>query len=680
MAVLVQAMAPARVSGVLFTVDPVTGDPDEVVINASPGLGEAIVSGLVAPDTFVLDKQTLKLRVRTLGDKGEKMVAESAGTRLVSVPARERRTFSLTRTQCSTLGRLALRIERLFGAAQDIEFVHDGQGFWIVQARPVTGLSSWPKPTKGTAWSRHSIIEFMPGPLSPLFDTTFLPALDVRLQRLAQEWGLVFTGQGAGIATFNGYAFLCVDLSLSWTLPFKFGFEGLRFLRNLCGHRWRKTILGSYRETVSRWQNVEVGSAPSETLWKGVLEICQAQADYWPACIQNRLSGPIENLFCAFYRRFIGRADRPPVSVFLRGHESEPMRAEQELFQEMEAFRGDTEVGRIVKTAPTEELLSRLAASESGNKLLSRLSAHLSRCGHQFFTLDFCEPTLGERPEHFLGTVKRFFSEPPGTRHRAEECRVEREKAEVQLQNTLDPIRRTILRWMLKLLDFGLVLREDVLFYLGLGWPVARRFILELGGRLARSGWIKKDDDIFFLTQAEVCEICGSAARSQTRVDFTKTITDRRERWKGQATLKPPSLIPRDFQFWGRRLNRWMPEVAQTHLGRRLLGVAVSPGEATGPVRVIRSPDDFNRMKAGCILVAPMTTPAWTPLFALAKAVVTDMGGLLSHTSIVAREYRIPAVVGTGVATRRLVDEQVVTVNGDRGLVILRDDDASKSL
>jgi pyruvate,water dikinase len=348
------------------------------------------------------------------------------------------------------------------------------------------------------------------------------------------------------------------------------------------------------------------------------------------------------------------------------------MRAEEELYRAIEAFRGDSEVWRIVATAPADELLSRLAASERGKKLLSRLTAHLRRCGHQFFTLDFCEPTLAERPEPLLNTLKRSFNEPEGTRHRAEICRVEREKGEAQLGKTLGPIRRTLLRWMLRLLDFGLVLREDVLFFLGLGWPVARRFILELGKRLVCNGWIRHREDIFFLTQAEVCEMSGQAPTDQQGADLSKAIINRRERWNGQATLKPPSLIPSDFRFWGLRTSRWMPEVAQTRLGRHLYGVAVSPGEATGPVRVIRSPEAFKKMKAGCILVAPMTTPAWTPLFALAKAVVTDTGGLLSHTSIVAREYRIPAVIGTGVATRRLVDGQLVTVDGDRGEVVLR--------
>jgi pyruvate,water dikinase len=98
-------------------------------------------------------------------------------------------------------------------------------------------------------------------------------------------------------------------------------------------------------------------------------------------------------------------------------------------------------------------------------------------------------------------------------------------------------------------------------------------------------------------------------------------------------------------------------------------GVAASPGLATGTARVVHGPEDFEQMKPGDVLVAPITTPAWTPLFAMASAIVTDVGGPLSHGSIVAREYGIPAVLGTGVATRRIPDGQLITVDGNAGVV-----------
>ena len=110
-------------------------------------------------------------------------------------------------------------------------------------------------------------------------------------------------------------------------------------------------------------------------------------------------------------------------------------------------------------------------------------------------------------------------------------------------------------------------------------------------------------------------------------------------------------------------------ESAQT--GDRLKGVAASGGKITASACVIREPQDFNKMESGAVLVATATTPAWTPLFAMASAVVTDIGGPLSHGSIVAREYGIPAVMGTGVATKRIRDGQVITVDGDAGIVIM---------
>jgi pyruvate,water dikinase len=105
--------------------------------------------------------------------------------------------------------------------------------------------------------------------------------------------------------------------------------------------------------------------------------------------------------------------------------------------------------------------------------------------------------------------------------------------------------------------------------------------------------------------------------------------------------------------------------------GNVIKGVAASPGVATSVACILHGPEDFGQMKPGDVLVAPITTPAWTPLFGMASAIVTDVGGPLSHGSIVAREYGIPAVLGTGVATRRILDGQTVTVDGTAGLVML---------
>jgi pyruvate,water dikinase len=117
--------------------------------------------------------------------------------------------------------------------------------------------------------------------------------------------------------------------------------------------------------------------------------------------------------------------------------------------------------------------------------------------------------------------------------------------------------------------------------------------------------------------------------------------------------------------------SSWMPAHTSQAAGNTIKGIGASPGRVSGAACVIHGPEEFDRMKPGDILVAKITTPAWTPLFALASGIVTDVGGPLSHSSIVAREYGVPAVLGTGVATRRIHSGQQITVDGNRGVVTI---------
>ena len=133
----------------------------------------------------------------------------------------------------------------------------------------------------------------------------------------------------------------------------------------------------------------------------------------------------------------------------------------------------------------------------------------------------------------------------------------------------------------------------------------------------------------------------------------------------------PPQQLPPKGRVMGIKTDAFMPVSAEEQTGDVLKGVAASPGQVTAPACVLLGPEDFHQMRPGDILVAEITTPAWTPLFAMAAGVVTDVGGPLSHGSIVAREYGIPAVLGTGVATQRIQSGQLITVDGGAGTVSL---------
>ena len=204
-------------------------------------------------------------------------------------------------------------------------------------------------------------------------------------------------------------------------------------------------------------------------------------------------------------------------------------------------------------------------------------------------------------------------------------------------------------------------LREEQALDFTLGWPVLRRAVAILANELVQRRAIDEPGEVFFLTREE-------ALASGT--GLSETARRRRAVWERQRMLTPPLVVGEvdrmtqaatDFYLESRQGKAATPDT--------VAGIAASAGRATGPVRVIRRIEDFDRLQPGDILVAPATTPAWTPLFVRAAAVVTDGGSLGSHSSQVAREYGIPAVVCTADATRRLSDGQLVTVDGSAGVV-----------
>jgi pyruvate,water dikinase len=208
-------------------------------------------------------------------------------------------------------------------------------------------------------------------------------------------------------------------------------------------------------------------------------------------------------------------------------------------------------------------------------------------------------------------------------------------------------------------------LREEHVSYLTLGWPVMRQGLARLGGELVRLRVIGDFREAYFLRREEVLGALAGNGSSLAAVAESRRLT-----WERQRKLAAPLVVGKLSRVVAGVLKSSEEATRTPRANRRgLTGAPASPGRATGPVRVVRSAAEFERLLAGEVLVAPATTPAWTTLFARATAVVTDSGGVASHASQVAREYGIPAVVGTGDGTSRLIDGQIVTVDGGAGLV-----------
>ena len=211
--------------------------------------------------------------------------------------------------------------------------------------------------------------------------------------------------------------------------------------------------------------------------------------------------------------------------------------------------------------------------------------------------------------------------------------------------------------------------RENALSDLGLGYPLLREMLRELGRRFVQAGGIARSEDIFWLEAEEVRQGVAALERGEPAADMTADVARRQARHEALKRVTPPPMLPPRKRYMGFDMAEFTPASAESQIGSTLRGIGASAGRVTAPACVLAGPEDFGLMRPGGVLVAAITTPAWTPLFAMAAAVVTDIGGPLSHGSIVAREYGIPAVMGTGVATRRIRSGQVVTVDGGAGRV-----------
>jgi rifampicin phosphotransferase len=286
--------------------------------------------------------------------------------------------------------------------------------------------------------------------------------------------------------------------------------------------------------------------------------------------------------------------------------------------------------------------------------------------------MDFAESLPHDHPEMLLETIKMYLrgqgTNPHERQHASEEKRIQ--TADI-MRNRLKGFKRwtfiKALNWAQSLAE----VREDALAEIGLGYPILRAMLHELGDRFVKASAIQQADDIYWLEKNEV-EDCVHKFEHGNQLDTLSACVEERKVFNKKVGQEmPPPMIPMKKKYMGINTSVWLAESERNQTSNVLKGVATSAGKVTAPARVLRDPKDFGQMHVGEVLVAGTTTPAWTPLFAMASAVVTDIGGPLSHGSIVAREYGIPAVMGTGLATKRIQSGQVITVDGSAGTVTL---------
>jgi pyruvate,water dikinase len=694
LAVVVQELVSADAAGILFTANPLTGARDQVLINAAWGLGEAIVGGQVTPDTVVVDKASGAITAQQISEKDVMTVRTDEGTHEQPVPADRRSQAVLSPAQAAELARIGVRIEEFYGKPMDIEWAIAGRVF-ILQARPITALpeasakpqvaqaATWELPNPKGHYMRSSVLELLPDPLSPLFATMGLPAWSAASLALFRSMGTADIFSDEILTTINGYGYYDFAFTPAQTAKMMLAMPRLLAtmpsLARSAQQRWQQAR-STYAATVSRWQTTDLASASVANLLSGARAIVDEAAQYYLTIQSGILPAAYgsEAVFTMVYDRFLAGPDAPAAVTFVLGFDSIPMQAEKSLYDLAQSAREQPELASALAQMSSAQFAqaARAAAAADGTSPVfwRRLAEHLDRFGHTIYDLDFAKAVPADDPAPVLETLKFFMSGQAQDPHKRQAAtQAARAQATQTMLARLHGPRLQIFRWLLQIAQDFAPLRENALADVGLGWPVLRRMLREIGQRLVASDVIAAPDDVFWLKRDELRAAAIPLDANQQLGNYRALVARRRATWASQRALTPPVALPLKggARFLGIDFTSMMPAHTDQPDGDVLKGIAASPGRVASAAQVIHGPDAFAQMRPGDILVARITTPAWTPLFALAAGVVTDVGGPLSHSSIVAREYHIPAVLGTGVATERLSSGQQIIVDGDAGIVTI---------
>ena len=740
MAVVVQIMVPADVAGILFTANPATGERTEMIVNASFGLGEAVVGGQVTPDTFVVDRESKNVKETMIGPKEQMIVSDGEqGTKLTDVKVADRDQSSLSDALLNDLVELALKVEKNYdGLPQDIEWaIVDGK-ISMLQSRPITNLPppplevEWNPPEEIPALVRRQIVENIPDPTCELFDELYI--------RYSLRWDR--TKEVSMYSTLHGFAFQIMGgggitgTKEEWRADIRSGREKVAaspegmaqekhdldlFVSELSDddraefqkmadelnsdnlpnavtvpesndptytafhktftndnqHRdWRERAMPELEAATAKWAALDIAGASDATLMEGIRELTEAEGWYWSGNGGHTfgVAKSVDDQLQCFLRENL--PDHNFTSgQFLSGFKSRIMQANDALFEIAKVLRADEELKLLILATPAHRLMGELEARSDTKQILKDIDTYLQKYGHQGYSLDFCEPTQQEDPSALFVTLKNMVRrEDYDPKQHEQEANRKKEKALKDIGELLEGLQCWQFRYRLWFANKYYPMREESCFVLGMAWPALRPMAAELGRRMVEVGTFKQPDDVYHMYTAELEEAMKSRADNKAKPELGELAQERRELRERRKRLHPPGTCPPEASE--------MPGIAfkETQIKNddssdTLMGIPVSPGTITAEASVIMNPSEFSNMVPGSILICPMTSPAWTQLFAHAQGLVTDIGGILGHGSIVAREYGIPAVVGTGNGTQRIKHSQLIEVDGDSGTVKLLEEE-----
>ena len=711
MAVVVQCMVEPHVSGIMFTADPVTGNRAHIVINASYGLGEALVTGMVAPDRYEVDKRRRRVVTQEVVDKRLLLRAlpGAGGVERVEVPPTLRTAPALTDAQAIKLAALGARIEAHYGSPQDIEWALDAERFVMLQARPITTLYPRPRPAPADdslhVYFSFSHFQVMTDPLPDLVMSLWRmifpagrPPGAIENPFVAVAGGRLYIdlspllrhrllGRSVPAALANLDALAAQAIATVAARP-AFRRQG-QALRTRTLLRWQAPLL---RRTLVRlfWSPPEGASEVGLRLMDRSLARAEARLAAAPdttarlmvaVALLHEVAPTILRAWIPYFvagelahrlleRLLRGAAAPDDLVAAVRGLHGNVVTGMNLAVGDLaDSVRQSPELARHLARAgvDTRTLVDTAAALPGGAAFAAAWQRFIARYGMRApAEIDLRRPRWHEDPASLLRMVLSNVRENDVGAHHAHYQQLAAEGAaaaqrlvQAARRGRWGRLRAPLVRRLVRVTRQLLPTRDHHKFWLIRLLGLVKPVLLEAGRQLVAARRIAEVDDVWFLTMPEL-----QAALRSSPEPLHSLVAERRRAFARFHNLRPPRVITSDGE---------VPIVTPTAVNLppgALSGTPASSGSVEGRARVVRDPLAAT-LNHGEILVAPFTDPGWTPLFITAAAVVTEVGGVMTHGSVIAREYGIPAVVGVVDATSRIRTGQHIRVNGTAGYVEL---------
>lgn len=704
--VVVQQMVFPEVSGIMFTADPISGHRSTVSIDAGFGLGEAFVSGMVSADLYqVRSGQIVKKQI----EEKKKAIygLPGGGTEIRGLPREQWKQQALPDETILELARLGKRIEQHYGKEQDIEWGWGDGQLWILQSRPITTLYPIPDEVRDSEKLRvlfsfgHQ--QMMTEAMKPMALSIWRTVFPFGKERAESESRVLLPAGGRlfidptevlyikPVRRIMPRLLMGIDEGIARGVMeviqrerFQQEARPRKDLRKQVGQRVKPIAVNVIKNLMCRDTS-------------GAVEKCHRIMEEWVARSEEQLAGvtgaarirlirqnagslmmklftqmlpyPLSGVIAYkgiqdFTRRWLGEnGDVHRLNRSLSGNVTSEMGlALGDLADQARKFPEVTEYLKMARNGTFYEGLSQVRGGEEFRIYLERfMDRYGMRCPGE---IDISRTRWRESPQALaaaiLGHIRNV--EPGAHRLNFDRGRAEAEEA---ARRIVEEIRRRKSRWharwmarLIRVFRDVMGVREHPKYILVRHLDLWKRGILEEAETLAARGILEEKNDVFHLTLDELAAILDERFPEDVR----ELIGKRKRDYVRNQTLSPPRVMTHEGEIMrGVKREMEIPEDS-------LLGTPVSAGVVEGVARVVMDPEQAN-LQPGDILIAPFTDPGWTPLFHSAQALVMEVGGLMTHGAVVAREYGIPAVVGVDGATRHIKDGQRLRIDGTQGIV-----------